>query len=147
VPRYEQSVHIRRSVPDVFNYMGDISSEHEWQPHLVEAEQLPTGETRVGTQRRYVSEFMGKRLHNTYVVEELEENRRLVCRSTSDSAVSAVTVLTWAPERGGTRVTMSLDGKAGGALRFVPAPMMEAAFRREVDGALALLKERLEGAG
>jgi len=145
VPSYEQSIHIRRSVEEVFAYMGDISREHEWQPHLVEAEQTPPGPTVVGTQRRYVSEFMGKRLQNTYVVQQLEPHERLVCRSTPDSAVSATTVLTWTPEADGTRVSMALDGEAGGALRFVPARMIEAAFRKEVDSALALLKERLEG--
>ena len=145
VPSYQQSIVIAQPPPVVHTYMDDISREHEWQSHIVEASQTPPGPTQVGSRRRYVSEFMGKRLQNTYVVMELDRGQRLVCRSTDDSAMSATSVLTWSPERNGTRVSITLKGEAGGALRFVPSGMIEAAFKKEVDGALARLKSILEG--
>jgi hypothetical protein len=40
---------------------------------------------------------------------------------------------------------MALEGEAGGALRFVPNQMIEAAFKKEVDSALLRLKAVLEG--
>lgn len=145
MPRHEESIEIRRPLPEVYAYMDDIDREREWQTHLVEAEQTPIGPTRVGTRRRYVSEFMGKRLENTYVVLELDEGRHLVCETTPDSAVSARSEIHWVETQGVTRVTMSIDGKAGGLLRFVPPKLIEAAFRSELESALARLKERLEG--
>jgi hypothetical protein len=145
VPSYQQSIVIAQLPPAVYAYMDDVSREHEWQSHLVEASQTPPGPTQVGSRRRYVSEFMGKRLQNTYVVQELDRGHRIVCRSTDDSAISATSVLTWSPEGNGTRVSMALEGEAGGALRFVPNQMIEAAFKKEVDSALLRLKAVLEG--
>jgi hypothetical protein len=144
VPSYQQSIFIRRVISEVYAYMGDISREHEWQPQLLEAEQTPPGATIVGSRRRYVTSFMGKRIENTYVVEAIEENRRLVCQTTRESAVSAATLLTWEEEGDGTRVTMAVEGTAGGLLRFVPDRVLASAFESEVNGALDRLKERLE---
>lgn len=144
MPSHEASIEIRRPLAEVYAYMDDISREREWQPQLIEAEQSPPGPTNVGTRRRYVSEFMGKRLENTYVVVELDEGRRLLCETTPDSAVLARTEIRWHETEVGTRVTMSIEGRAGGLLRFVPAKLIEATFRTELETALARLKERLE---
>ena len=144
MPRYEQSIHIRRPVLEVFAYMEDISREHEWQAHLVEAEQTPRGPTAVGTRRRYVSQFMGRRVENTYVLRTYEPNRRVVLETTADSTISVRTEIHWTSVPGGTKVTMSLDGRAEGALRRVPRRLLAATFAKDVKRALARLKERLE---
>lgn len=145
MPKHEESIEIQRPLEEVYAYMGDVSREHEWQPQLLEAEQMPAGPTAIGSKRRYVSEFMGKRLENTYSVIELEPGRRIVCETDPGSAVSARTVIRWDPSADGTRVTMSIEGKAGGLLRFVPPKLIEATFRSEVQAALGRLKARLEG--
>ena len=144
MPVQARSIVIRRPVDEVFAYMDDVSREPEWQPQLIEAEQLPPGPTTVGTRRRYVSEFMGKRLENTYVVKVYEPNRRLVVESTSDSVLDATSDIRWEPVDEGTRVTMALDGRPRGALRFLPARVLESTFENEVVTTLKRLKERLE---
>lgn len=144
MPSYEQSIFIDRPVADVFAYMDDIEREHEWQSQLVEADQTPAGATAVGSRKRYVSEFMGKRLQNTYVVKHYDPNERVVCQTTPDSVLDATTDVRWEAVDGGTRVTMSLSGATSGALRFVPAKMLEGKFAQEVDATLSRLKERLE---
>jgi hypothetical protein len=141
---HEESVIIRRSIGDVFAYMGDITREREWQSNLVEASQDPPGPTEVGTQRRYVSEFFGKRLVNTYVVKIYEPEQRLVCETTPDSVLEATTDIRWEEVDGGTRVTMIFEGSPSGPLKFVPKRMLDATFAREVSASLAQLKERLE---
>lgn len=147
MPSYRDSIVIRRPLADVFDYMNDIDRESEWQPQLREAEQIPPGPVAVGSRRRYVSEFLGKRLENVYVVTAFEPNRRVACETTKDSIMSATTDIRWEETDGGTRVTMSLEGKASGPLRFIPAPLIEATFEKEVRSALARLKERLENDG
>ncbi len=141
---HEKSILIRRPVADVFAYMDDITREREWQPHLVEAEQTPAGPSGVGTHRRYVSEFFGKRLVNTYVVKVYEPNRHLLYETTPDSVLQATTNLRWEEVDGGTRVTMAFEGSASGLLRFIPRRILEATFEDAVSTALAQLKERLE---
>lgn len=142
--RYEQSIVIARPVADVYAYMDDIAQERDWQPQLVEAEQTPPGPSAVGTRKRYVSEFMGKRLENTYVVTVCEPGRHLVAETTDGSMLDARSDLRWEPVEGGTRVTMALEGRPAGPLRFVPPRMLEKVFTKEVEGALARLRERLE---
>lgn len=147
MPRHEESVAIRRPLREVFDYMNDVSREREWQPQLREAEQIPPGPVAVGTRRRYVSEFLGRRLENTYVITMYEPGRRVVAETTDDSLLSATSDIRWEEVEGGTRVTMRLEGKASGPLRFVPGPLVEATFAKEVGNALRLLKERLEANG
>jgi len=147
VARHQQSIVIRRPLADVFTYMDDIDREHEWQPHLREAEQTPVGPTAVGTRRRYVSDFLGKRLENTYVVQLFEPRSRIVLESTPDSVVDAKTDIRWESVGEDTRVTMALEGKASGPLRFVPNVLLEATFEKEVAGTLTRLKEILERSG
>ncbi len=144
MPKQAKSIVIQRPVEDVFAYMDDVSREPEWQPQLIEAEQIPSGPATVGTKRRYVSEFLGKRVENTYVVKVYEPNTRLVVKTTTDSVLDATSDIRWEAVPEGTRVTMALDGRPRGALRFVPARVMESTFEKEIATTLKRLKERLE---
>ena len=146
MPSHQESVVIRRPLEDVFVYMNDVSKEAEWQPQLREAEQIPPGPVEVGTLRRYVSEFMGKRVENVYVITAYEENSRVVCETTQDAVMSATSDIRWEAVEDGTKVTMALEGKPSGALRFLPSSILEATFEKEVRGALSRLKTILEEA-
>lgn len=141
---HEKSVLIERPLDEVFAYMDDVSREREWQPQLLEAEQTPPGPATVGTRRRYVSDFLGRRVTNTYVVRLYEPGRRVVLESTPDSVVRARTDIRWEAVAAGTRVTMALEGTPTGVLRFVPKAMLEATFEKELAATLARLKATLE---
>jgi carbon monoxide dehydrogenase subunit G len=142
--RQSASTVIDREPQEVFDYMDDISREREWQPSLQSAEQHPPGPSRVGTKKRYVSEFLGRELRNTYVVVEVEQGRRLVCETTRDSAVNARTEVTCEPSGNGTKLTMVIDGKPRGFMKLMPATVLEATYRKELTSALARLKGLLE---
>ncbi len=143
--QYEQQVISDRPVAEVFAYMDDVSRESEWQPNIVEAYQEPAGRTAVGTRKRYLSEFMGRRIENTYVTTAFEPNERVVYETTPDSALRAKVELRWRSVPSGTEVTMTFAGKVTGALRLIPGRLLERAYRNELETALGLLKERLEG--
>jgi uncharacterized membrane protein len=142
--RHEESIVIRRPRADVYAYMDDIDLEREWQPHLLEAEQQPDGPTAVGTRRRYVSDFLGRRIENTYVVVELEPESRIVLESTPDSVVRARNEIRWTPRGDETVVTMTMEGTPTGMLRFVPRSLLEATFEKELRETLSRLRDRLE---
>lgn len=141
----QYSIEIRRPVAEVFAYMDDVHREHEWQPNLREAEQTPSGATAVGSRKRYVSDFMGKRVENTHEVVALETGRRVVYRTTPDSSIDATTEVRCDPVGDGTRVTMSVQGKPTGVLRFVPKKMMDKVYQQELAASLKQLKACLEG--
>jgi uncharacterized membrane protein len=91
-----------------------------------------------------VSDFLGRRVTNTYVVKRYEPGQRLVLESTPDSVVRARTEIRWETVGDGTRVTMALEGTPTGVLRFVPKAMLEATFDKEVAATLERLRARLE---
>jgi uncharacterized membrane protein len=142
--RYESSIEIDRPLEEVFEYMQDIDREREWQPNLREAEQSPEGEPGVGTRRRYVSEFMGKRFENVYVNTIYEPNRRVAYESARESDTQAEGEITWEAVDGGTRVTMRVSVAVGGLLRFVPKSLVVSLGTKELEDSLARAKARLE---
>jgi len=144
---YEHKVVIARPVSMVFSYMDDVSREGEWQPSIIEAHKDPPGETAVGTRKRYISEFMGRRIENTYVTTLFEPNERVSYETTPDSVLRAKVELRFEPEGAGTKVTMAFRGKLIGPLRFIPQGILEGVYHKEMGSSLALLKERLEGDG
>jgi carbon monoxide dehydrogenase subunit G len=143
--RSEHEVFIRCPVERVFSYMDDVTREKEWQPGIMEARKDPPGPTAVGTKKRYVSEFMGRRIENTYVTRVFEGNRHVVYETTPDSVLRGTAELRWEAGEDGTRVTLAFEGRLGGVLRFVPQRMLETVYRKELEKSLRLLKERLEG--
>lgn len=146
MPRYSASVLIRRSPSDVYAYMDDVSREKEWQPNLRSAHQEPTGPTRVGTRKRYVSDFMGRRVENTYRILELEPARRVVQETTSGSSAKIRSEVQWEAVPGGTEVTLTVDATPTGLMKLLPTGVLEAATRKEMNDSLARLKRILENA-
>jgi len=142
--KYQHDVVVNAPVHRVFSYMDDVAREKEWQPGIKEAYKEPAGETAVGTRKRYISEFMGKRIENTYVTKVFEPNQQVTYESTPDSVIRATVDLRFESLDGSTRVTMAVQGKPTGVLRFIPQGILEGAFRKELEGSLGMLKERLE---
>lgn len=145
--KFEHQVVIQRPVADVFAYMDDVSREKEWQPGIVEARKEPPGPTVVGTRKHYVSEFLGRRIENTYLTRVFERDAHAVYETMPGSVLQARAELRWESVGAGTRVTMGFEGKVGGPLRLVPKGMLEKVYRKELETTLGLLKERLESRG
>ena len=104
--RYRHQVTIGSPVSEVFSYMDDVEREREWQPGIKEATKDPPGPTTVGTRKRYVSEFLGRPISNTYVTSAFDPDQRVVYETTADSVLKARVELTFEPLDSGTRVTM-----------------------------------------
>ncbi len=142
--RLHHEIVIQRTVSDVFTYMDDVSREREWQPGILDARKEPPGPTGIGTRKSYVSEFMGRRIENTYVTRVFEPDRQVVYETTPDSVLQARAELRFESVGSGTRVTMSFDGKVRGPLRLIPRQMLETVYKKELEKTLDLLKARLE---
>ena len=140
----EYNIVVNRPIGEVFAYLDDVESESQWQPNLREAEKTPPGPSTVGTTKRYVSQFLGKRIENTYEVIEMGPGWRVVYRTTPDSSIEATSEVRCEPEGDGTRVTMVVTARPGGALRLVPKKLIEKASREEMAESLERLKALLE---
>lgn len=142
--QYQQQIVIRAPVSSVFSFMDDVAREPDWQPGILEARKDPPGETTVGTRKQYVSEFMGRRIQNTYVTTAFDRDRQVTYETTPDSVLQAKVDLHFEPVEEGTRVTMAVRGKPSGPLRFVPQGILEGVFRKELESSLRLLRDLLE---
>ena len=140
----EVEIFVECPVARVFAYMDDVSREHEWQPNIVEARQEPPGATRLGTRKSYVSEFMGRRVENTYVVQAFEPNERVVYQTTPESSLQAAVEISWEPVPSGTRVIMRVQGEATGPLKLIPKRLLERGQKKGLESSLELLKNILE---
>jgi uncharacterized membrane protein len=142
----EDSIVIDRPVKEVFAYMDDIENEHEWQPYLREWTQQPNrNENSVGTERRYVNQYMGRRFVNVYVVTEYEAKRRVMYESTSEAAVQAIGGQTWeAIEEGATKVTFIFRPELGDFWGSIPKPLVKRIYGRTLKNNMKRLKEILE---
>lgn len=142
---YQHQVVIDSPVASVFAYMDDVYREKEWQPGIKEAHQDPPGETAVGTRKSYVSEFLGRRVENTYLTKVFDRDRRVVYESTPDSVLRARVELVFESVGTGTRVTMSVQAKPTGVLRFIPQSLLEGTAQKQLESSMVLLKKQLEG--
>ncbi|MGD2067758.1 MAG: SRPBCC family protein [Gemmatimonadota bacterium] len=142
--RQTATILIDRPPVEVFRYMDDVSREREWQPNLRAAEQEPPGPSKPGTCKRYVSEFMGREIRNTYVVREVQSGRRIVTETTPESAIDARCEIVIEPEGAGARVTLAVEGRPRGFLRLLGKGLLERAYHKELSASLARLKARME---
>lgn len=145
MPQYREHVLILRDCSDVFEFMDDIASERLWQPGIREAHQDPPGVQKVGTKRRYVTSFLGKKFKNEYVNTIYERPRHVAYESTEESDLQARGNITIEPVAGGTLVTMELDVETPRALKLLPRKAVEQASQKELAKSLARLKDLLEG--
>jgi carbon monoxide dehydrogenase subunit G len=144
MPRFTTSVLIRRSPEEVYAYMDDVSREKEWQPNLRSAHKEPAGPTRPGTRKRYVSDFLGRQVENTYRILELDPGRRVVQETTPGSSAKVRSETRWEEVPEGTRVTLTVNATPSGLMRLLPSGVLEAATRKEMNESLDLLRRVLE---
>lgn len=142
--RYDAEIVIACPVTRVFEYMDDVAREKEWQPSLLEAVKEPEGPTAVGTRKRYVSQFMGRRIANTYVTTRFDPNERVGYETAPSSALRAKVDLRFEVRGAGTRIVMAVDAQPTGLLKLIPENVLVGVARKELKSSLALLKERLE---
>lgn len=140
--RTEKTIVIRRSVEDVFAYVGDQANAVHWQAGLVEVQRLTDGPTGVGTRHRIVRTFMGRRLavENEYIA--FEPGRRVVFRTTSGPMPLEASYAV-EPTAGGARVTSTIAMDASRFLSLAE-PLIAVGLRREMDAAFRELKRLLE---
>lgn len=135
------SVVIHRPVEDVFAYSNDTSHWPEWNPGLVEVT-APEGPLQAGTRIREVFKFLGRRIESTFEVVEYEPNRQVTFRTVA-GPIPMTGTQTYEPVDGGTRLTISGEGEAGGFFKLAE-PVVAQMTRRQFQTSIDNLKDLLE---
>jgi uncharacterized protein YndB with AHSA1/START domain len=135
-----------RAAPDrVWRLVSDPARLPQWWPGVTRVEEAsPEAWTTV------LSSPKGRVVRADYTRVEADEPTRLVWRQEVEESPferilqSAVTTLELSPAEEGTRVEIALDQRPRGWARFSPL-QFRAAGKRQVEGALEGLHERLDG--
>lgn len=127
---------------DVFSYVARFSNAAEWDPGVLEAQDLGLGTPRRGSTYRLVVSFLGRPFPLDYEIVEIDPPRRVVLRA-QNSLVRSTDVIEVAPSvEGGSRLTYSATLLPRGMAALM-APVIGVLFCRTGDRAVAGLRAKL----
>ncbi len=129
---------------EVFAYLSDFSTTQEWDPGVVEATRLDTGEPREGSEFRLLARFLGRTVPLTYRIVEYDAPRAVGFLG-ENATVSSHDRITFEPAGEGTRIVYDAELSLRGLLH-VADPLLALAFKGVGDRALAGMRERLGAA-
>ncbi len=140
--KMEHSVVINRSIEEVFAFLIDVEKWPQWRAEAVEVKKPSEGPVGVGTTFSGVGRFLGRRLENINEVTQCEPNRKFGFKTTSGH-VSMQFTDTFESVKGGTKISLVLDGETGGFFKLAE-PIMSRMVRRQFKTNYANLKDLLE---
>jgi uncharacterized protein YndB with AHSA1/START domain len=136
----ENTVDIRRSPEEVFDYCTDILREPEWNPRTRRVEKLTQGPVGLGT--RFEGEWIkGNPMVIEYVRFERPTQWATTGRSTRLDAKSEGRV---SATQDGAHLTVRMELRPRGLLTFL-LPLMRRTMHRREDRNLTTIKTILEG--
>jgi carbon monoxide dehydrogenase subunit G len=141
VPRYTTTIESPKPAGEVFAYLSDFATAAEWDPGVARAERLTPGPVRIGSKVEIVARFLGREVPLVYVVEALEERRRVLLRGENATTVSLDEIVV-EPDGTGSRVTYDARLSLKGPLRLAE-PALALIFRRIGDAAAQGLRDAL----
>lgn len=128
-------------VEQVFAYLSDFMTTNEWDPATVRTERI-SGTGGVGTRYRNISRFMGREAEVTYVVTDLEPDRRFALRGENGTLVAHDDMRVQG-EGSRTTVTYSATFELKG-IRKIATVVVAPALRRLVDDGADGLRRALQ---
>jgi uncharacterized protein YndB with AHSA1/START domain len=139
---YAQTVEIRRSVNEVFDYLTDAANYPRWQPSLVEVRPRSQLRLKVGSEVTEVRRFLGREMETTWTCTEHDPCTRSTIE-TDDGPVPFRGTFLLEPAAEGTRFTWTVEVR--GAATRLGGALVGRAVRRELQANSKRLKELLEG--
>jgi hypothetical protein len=113
-------IHEQRTVPltqeEAFDFVGDFTNVAEWDPGITASKKIGDGPVGVGTRFEVVSEFVGRSLDLTYVVEEWDAPDRAVVATETKNFAGRDTI-TFRSVDGGTEIDYVAEFTFKGVMR------------------------------
>jgi uncharacterized membrane protein len=138
----QQSVDIARPLEEVFAFVANSANDALWGSNLVQVTKVSPGPVGVGSRFRYKVRFAGREFELVREITEYEPNRRHAVKTIS-GPLRFGGVRTFEAIPGGTRLTLTGGGRAGGFFGLAE-PLVARAAQRSLRTDLATLKRLLE---
>jgi len=141
MPRYITVINSTWSVDQAFAFMSDFSNAARWDPGVLSARRLDTGEVREGSSFDLTVAFSGRKMTLRYAVRSLKAPQQVVFVA-STSLLESVDTLTFEQLGDECRMTYDADLRLKG-LAAVANPLLAVGFRRVGDRARDSLRSVL----
>ena len=134
--RIQEQRTIPMSRDEAFAFVADFTNVVEWDPGITASEKVGDEPVGVGTRFDVVSNFAGRSLPLTYVVDEWDAPQRTVL-STSTSRFDGKDTITFREVDGGTEIDYIAEFRFKGLMRLAE-PFLKGTFdrlgRKAMDG-------------
>ncbi len=126
--RYVTTIDSSLSPSAAFAYMASFDNAREWDPSVVEARRLDSGELGKGSAFHVVSKFAGRSVPLRYEITEFDAGRRVVLEAWNGT-FGSVDTITVVPAGAASRVTYDARLVFKGVSRITD-PLMQLVFNR-----------------
>ncbi len=144
MPRYLTVIDSTWNVSQAFTFMSDFSNAARWDPGVLAAQRLDTGEVKVGSSFDLTVAFAGRKMTLRYVVRSLTALHQVVFVA-STGLLESVDTLTFEALGDACRMTYDADLRFKG-IAAVANPLLALSFRRIGDRARDSLRSVLTSA-
>jgi polyketide cyclase/dehydrase/lipid transport protein len=139
MPKLVNSVDIRRSAEDVFDYTSNLKNEMEWNPNLISVEPPSVGPVGVGT--RLTAKWRGR---PPMTIEYTRFDRPRIFETVGKGkGMDAMFRAEVSTQGDGTHFTVTMDLHPKGLMRLM-SPVIQMAMQRQEKRLLGNLRSRLE---
>jgi hypothetical protein len=142
----ETSTFIRRSVADVFAFVGDQHNAVRWQRGLVEVRRTTDGAIGVGTRHSFIRQIMGRKMEAQNEYTAYVTNEKVSFKTVSGPMQLQATYLT-VNSGEGTQLTCRMDLARGTGLSGWLHPLIVRSITKQMKADFASLKALLEEKG
>ena len=140
--RIQEQRTIPMSQEEAFAFVADFTNVVEWDPGITESSKVGDAPVGVGTEFAVVSNFAGRSLPLTYVVEEWDAPHRAVL-ATSTARFDGRDTISFRTVEGGTEIDYVAEFTFKGVMRLAE-PFLKGTFDRigqkAMDGVVAAVK-------
>jgi hypothetical protein len=133
--RYKATVQSPCQAAETFAYLATFSNAVDWDPGVLDGEQLDPGPVHDGTRFRLVVPFLGRRLALTYRVTSYQQDHE-VALTAANGLLHATDTITVTSGADGSTVSYEAEVRLRGPLR-VFGPLLRPGFRTVADRAAA----------
>lgn len=139
--QHEVTIHLNKSVEQVFAFLMDTSNLATWQSNLIKSEPLTEGPLRTGSRFREVRRINNKETEIQGEITVLEPNKRLETKTATKPQAMVSYLLN--PEQGGTQLKYKFVLITSGLMRMLE-PLIASSIKKDTEADFETLKRILE---
>lgn len=141
----EHTIHISRTPDDVFDFFIDFSKSATWRQYVRTITRVDHGPVTAGSRLHVTMDISGE--SREFDLDVLVCDRPSLWRHRSnDGDFNGFVEYRFAPENGGTRVTMSIEARPAGLYGWLAVPLLWLRRDKPYKEQLPQLKHAIEAA-